>query len=130
MKRSTLGIGLVSAIVLLSVLVPFQTTHGQSDYVVDTERGTYYTTTTSKEQKGPTTYYVCEGCGQTVSETTYRTWYHYVRITYLDQLWAYTGWRNAWEISTEIRKTKGGLSAAASPCGCELVSSGSGSGGG
>lgn len=63
MNRSRLGIGLVSAIFLLSVLVPFQTTHSQSDYVVDTERGTYYTTTTSKEQEGPTRYYVCQGCG-------------------------------------------------------------------
>ena len=52
------------------------------------------------------------------------------KLTILDQEWYYKGWINAWTISTEIRKTKGGLSGVASPCGCELVSSSSGGGGG
>ena len=53
MKRSTLGIGLVGAIVLLSVLVIFQNTYGQTDYVINTDRGSDTITVTSSEPEGP-----------------------------------------------------------------------------
>lgn len=85
MKRSTLGIGLVSAIVLLSVLVIFQNTYGQADYVINTDRGSDTITETSSEPEGPQVWSMCDVCGEITTWQFYRTWHHLIRITWFDQ---------------------------------------------
>ena len=124
MKRSTLGIGLVSAIVLLSVLVIFQNTYGQADYVINTDRGSDTITETSSEPEGPQVWSTCNVCGEITTWQLYRTWHHLIRITWFDQEWYYAGWINVWTIEAEISKWKGGTTIGVSPCNCGLASGG------
>lgn len=71
MKRSRLQIALVSTVFLVSVLVIFQTTYGQTgDYVVETDRGSDNFTTTTKV-KVSTVNYTCNVCGKNTSHSTY-----------------------------------------------------------
>ena len=53
----------------------------QTDYVIDTDRGTDNVTTTSQVQEGPTVHAYCSVCEESYSYASMRTYYHLWRVT-------------------------------------------------